>query len=328
MPTLYELALMARDFLPVVLGRDYFHHPQPLGGYFRDPRCYYNDLRGKVAWKGPRIGSLPALYFPRFDREVLFPVMVLQYGLGSIDRLRLDGAADCSEHVAAVAEWVVSELRTKDYLPSLTAFSDSAEGLYSDNSAMVQGQTLSFLVRVVRQGLAPDRVLEQARQILPRVWENMIAPVDTGGTALSEGDRLYFCEYCRKDRHVVLNGWIFALFGLLDYWDYRREDCFLQPLRATTATLAEEAASFLMASDWSRYDNLGRAASPSYHALHVHLFDALRRLFPRHPAFGLCHQRLARGLRPWNRLRFTLLKIKDKLRDRNAYVTQGRRRAA
>lgn len=43
----------------------------------------------------------------------------------------------------------------------------------------------------------------------------MLKPINHGGTSIYEGDDLLFAEYTHLP--VVLNGWIFAWWGLYDY---------------------------------------------------------------------------------------------------------------
>ena len=119
---------------------------------------------------------------------------------------------------------------------------------------------------------------QKAYEALPTIAQNLLAPLDEGGCALRDGDDLYFCELCRTDGHVIVNGWVFALFGLRDYAEFSADDDIRAALEHSARTLANRIDDYLLPCDWSMYDNRGRTASPFYHALHVSLIDAMHRL--------------------------------------------------
>ncbi len=81
-----DLLSLSGEFYRYLRGTDYFRQPQGLGRYFDDPRCYYNDLRGKADWKGTLVDGVPALCVTATGREIALPVMTLLYGIGSMDR--------------------------------------------------------------------------------------------------------------------------------------------------------------------------------------------------------------------------------------------------
>ena len=320
MKKIRELRLMARDFLRVTAGKDYFHQPQELGGHFIDSRAYYNDFRGKANWQGPYENGVPQLYVPVLDRHVTFPIMVLQYGLGCVDRGLLEGDKSCEPGIKAVTQWLVDTVSSEGCLDNYFPAMDPTTSFYSSNSGMAQGEALSFLVRVVQHGLVSGELLDQAQLLLPRIFENMILPVQSGGTVLSDDSGLYFLELCRKDTPVILNGWIYALFGVLDYAKYSKEERVHALLKRSVETLEKDLEQFITSSGWSYYNNQGRVASPFYHAVHIVLLEALVQLFPSE-TLRLGQQRLCAGGHLVNRIAFTLLKVKEKLSDTSSYTT-------
>ena len=44
-------------------------------------------------------------------------------------------------------------------------------------------------------------------------------------------------EFCRKDHPIVLNGWIFAVFGLFDYLNFSKSEQVSSFLDGTLATM-------------------------------------------------------------------------------------------
>lgn len=67
---------------------------------------------------------------------------------------------------------------------------------------------------------------------------------------------------------------------------------------------------------------MGRISSPFYHELHVALLDAMHRLTGK-DVFDEYARRFQRANRGLNRCLYTLVKIRDKLTDRNNYSSQA-----
>lgn len=323
MHKLREIAYLARDVVDVARGADYFHCPQPIGRHFADERCYYNDLRAKALWTGPMRDDVPLLYIPALERSVQFPIMILQYGLGSLD-CWFETGNDCYlRRAIASVRWLVAKLRAdgslSNYFPQLLPRHE----FHSDNSGMAQGQALSLLARALRYEVLDGELRSQAEAAIQWIAGNMLLPLCRGGTRLEVDNCTYFCEQCRVESYVVLNGWIFAVFGLHDYVTWKADNSCTSILDATVATLAREAETFLCDNGWSFYDDAGRVASPFYHRLHIAQFDALAQLF-EDPAFGAVHHCLQQADTRWNRWRSAAGKVKDRLVGSSHYTTATR----
>jgi hypothetical protein len=300
------------EFLRYVSGRDYFRQPQPLGAYFSDQRCYYNDLRGKAAWPGPYVEGVPALEIVGPDRPQFSPCMVLLYGLGSMDCFLLQaGSETACKATMSVLRWLEARQTAEGYWPETIPDSTRHE-YYSANSAMNQGLALSFLLRVARFvqiGGARDAAL----RLLHLVRRNMLKPAVDGGTALARKSDLFFLEYCHRDEIVVYNGWVYAVFGLFDYIAaFPEDDEARAALDCTLSTLERVTPNYQLPNGWARYDDRGRLCSPFYHRLHISLLDALFRL-TRASVFSLCTASAMRADRKAMRAYYTLRKIGEKL---------------
>jgi len=321
MSKLHDLLYMSRDFYRVARGKDYFHQPQPLGRYFQDDRSYYNDFRGKADWDGARIEGIPALFLPALGRQITFPIMVLQYGLGSIDRHLETGKESYLRQVQAVTGWILENQGNggsfENYFPSM----DTSKPFYSGNSGMAQGETLSFLVRVLELELAGTVAHQALRDAMAAAFANMIQAMQDGGTSSTEDGLLRFHEVCGKDHQVILNGWIYATFGLIDYSRHTQSDGVSSAVQRTLTSLEADLPRYMLPDGWSIYDSLGRVASPFYHTLHIHLMDALFKLTGKE-AFGKAYGTFRRAATPWKKGVYTARKVVDKIRDKKAYSTQ------
>jgi hypothetical protein len=316
-----ELLFMARDFWSVSTGRDYFHQPQPLGPYFRDSRCYYNDLTGKAFWPGTYLDGVPALYIPAWGGYTTLPVMVLQYGLGCVDRFFLEGDRSYLNSVSRVVGWLLQSLLPNGSLDSRMNERLSCYQFHSSNSCMVQGEALSFSLRVIRNKLVDEPAISELAARVHDIFSSMATPLEKGGTALWEEDKVYLCEYCRLDNYVVLNGWIFAIFGLIDYFDYCKDPQVKGLLDVTLGTLRGALTAYQLRDGWSYYDNKRRISSPFYHELHVSLLDALYRLTNDEEFQTTLKSFRAASTFP-NKAWYTVVKIRDRISDKNVYVTQ------
>lgn len=94
----------------------------------------------------------------------------------------------------------------------------------------------------------------------------MLVPLEQGGTTKYQGDDVFFYE-CTEDP-LILNGWIFSLWGLLDYCKYFNDQHTKNILRLTVHTLEKKLPDFDLGY-WSMYEDGKRICSPFYHKLHI-----------------------------------------------------------
>jgi hypothetical protein len=248
--------------------------------------------------------------------------MVLQYGLGCIDRFFLEGDRSYLDKVSRTAGWLLRALLPDGSLENRMDTRQRAYRFHSGNSCMVQGQALSFSLRVIRNQLIEEPAVSDLAARVHDMFSIMASPLDKGGTALWDEDDVHLCEYCRADNYVVLNGWIFGIFGLLDYVDYCKDDRARDFLQATLGTLGRTLGAYRLTNGWSYYDNEGRITSPFYHELHISLLDALYRLTNDERYHATLKSFRAANTWP-NKVRYTAVKVMDRMTDKHIYVTQG-----
>ena len=109
----------------------------------------------------------------------------------------------------------------------------------------------------------------------------MLLPIKKGGTSWLTSEGLILEEVPFRVPKTILNGWIFALYGL---YDLTIADDSQDAQEALDATLSALLARLQMydAQFWSFYDTSGTLASPFYHRLHIAQLEALRLSFPEH----------------------------------------------
>ena len=146
-------------------------------------------------------------------------------------------------------------------------------------SAMAQGEAASLLVRAAHD--TDDRRLADAAScaVQPLLVERSPLVVAT-----PDGPVLQ--EYPTTPPAHVLNGWVFALWGLYDVGLSANDARCTAAFELGVDSLAARLAYYRTAYCWSRYDlyphhPLANVASPYYHRLHVALLRALDALAPR-----------------------------------------------
>jgi hypothetical protein len=289
---------------------------QGLGSHFHDDRCYYNNLDHKADWPGSCVDGVPVLRTVKSNTEFVFPITVFLFGLGSLDRYFLTNRENYLDQVRRVSAWMVKNILPNGSFDNKCNIVDPKVAYYSNNSAMCQGLALSFLTRVIRYGLVDSETCRHLDNLLEPMKTSMLTPVDQGGTMLCTDKGPALLEFCLKQHTIILNGWIYAVFGLMDYVRHKNDEKAKEVLDCTILAMVALLPQYRLPSGWSYYDDQGRISSPFYHALHVALLDAMHRLTGQ-TVFREYMESFERTNHIFNRFRYTLVKIKDKLHDTN-----------
>lgn len=140
-------------------------------------------------------------------------------------------------------------------------------------SAMTQGNAISVLVRAYR--LTKEDVFLQVARRAVRTFEWDIR--DGGVSTFIDDDGVFFEEVAVYPAAHILNGHLFALFGLYDYVALTDDMQIAALIRRSLNTLQRLIDRFDMGY-WSRYDLLhGHPGTRFYHSLHVIMLEALAR---------------------------------------------------
>jgi heparosan-N-sulfate-glucuronate 5-epimerase len=146
-------------------------------------------------------------------------------------------------------------------------------------SGLAQGEGASLLVRVHHE-TGDDRYAEAALRALRPLG----VPTAEGGASAQLDGRPFPEEYPTEPPSFVLNGAIFALWGLRDAAVGLRDDEAARAFRDGVDALAANIGRW-DTGRWSLYDlfphRAANVASPAYHDLHVMQLEALDRLAPR-----------------------------------------------
>jgi len=270
-------------WLKMLAGKSYHHKPQNLGKVFEPNklRGYFNDLTGKILWTG-EVGAdgVPVNTLSN-GRKFQFPISITQKALGHWDQWLMKKDEKDKREFLTLCNWLLEHQDESGGWDTWQAYL----GLqYSKYSAMTQGQGLSVLSRALK--LTNDSRFRQAAE---KAFDLFLIGAEEGGVTYFEGDAVFLEEAPSQPRNTVLNGWIFALFGLYDYNlavdQARVGDIFEQSID----TLAQHLAGY-DSGYWSYYDSQKRLSSYFYHRLHISQIKALS-LISENPVFEEYHQR-------------------------------------
>jgi heparosan-N-sulfate-glucuronate 5-epimerase len=209
------------------------------------------------------------------------PIAIAQYGLGNYNLFCRSGSAACRNNFLRVADWLVQHLEPNPH--GVAVWNHYFDWEYRDTlrapwySALAQGQGISVLVRAYKQ-TGDTRYLDAAQRPLASFFK----PVTEGGVAFTDerGD-VWFEEYVVSPPTHILNGFIWAAWGLYDYFlatqDHSAQELFARAVRTLAGSLDRYDLGF-----WSRYElsgtRLPMVASPFYHQLHIVQLRVMHRL--------------------------------------------------
>ena len=253
----------------MLTGKSALHVNQDMGKCFSttEVRGYYNNLTEKVNLQPKLLNSenLPVL-ITHDGMRVSFPVAIFQYGLGAYDLYLMTGEQRYLNKFMQCVEWALEKQEP------IGAW-DNSSFIYPQNpyGAMAQGEGASLLIRAYCQ-TKKEKYLEAARKAL----NLMLKSTENGGTTIHYQEQAILLEY--TNRKAVLNGWIFALFGLFDYVILTKEETFYKETLNHSLYTLEKLLPQFSKNYWSMYDLEGRIASPFYHRLHIAQMQALYQL--------------------------------------------------
>lgn len=268
------------------------------GMVFGKTDYWHPDMNVNQALNSEHIGKYPvdtsakAFYEGEFDQNqiplVLYdgvlsylPVTIAMYALGHYDRYMDNHGPEHLQNFLRCADWFVAHLA--EHRPNLWGWiNDHDKEVYALKkpwlSALSQGQALSILARAYQE-TGNEQYLKTANKAL----RAFAVPVEEGGLVakLNGGD--FYEEYPSRTPSYVLNGFIFALWGL---WDLYLAGANLEAkerYEAGLKTLQDNLSLYeLKFPVWSRYDlypfRVVDIGSIFYHKLHIQQLRAMHLL--------------------------------------------------
>ena len=253
----------------MLAGKSVEHVSQDIGKHFVVGQIsgYYNNLTQKVTMMPELVDTEELPLIKQLDgKYIIFPVAVFQFTLGCYDLYLSTTDRRYYKKFIQCADWTLAKQDTHGRWDNFShTYPDSPYG------AMAQGEATSILIRAYNQ-TQDKKYIEAAKKSI----DFMLKPINHGGTSIYEGDDLLFAEYTNLP--VVLNGWIFAWWGLYDYVVVTGDKGYYKDkLDQSCRSIIKYLPSFKNAY-WSKYDLGNNITSPFYHNLHVAQMQAMYKL--------------------------------------------------
>jgi heparosan-N-sulfate-glucuronate 5-epimerase len=220
--------------------------PNRLGEYYM-PFLIKADYAGSFD-----DGKIPMLDYRGALGKQYNPIAIAQYGLGNLSHFLRTQDLARREKAICIADWLVKNLELNPR--GLSVWNHHFDWEYRDTlrapwySALAQGQGISLLVRVHHLTHEP-KYLDAARQ----AFACMTKTVPEGGVAfVDDSGDLWLEEYLVDPPTHILNGFIWALWGVYDFWlatsDPAAKQIFDRSIATLKANLHKYDTGF-----WSRY---------------------------------------------------------------------------
>ncbi len=247
-------------------GKSPYHVNQNEGQSYSldDVAGYYNNLTEKITKFGMPGEEIPVTADD--DGTVRhFSIAIFQYGLAAYDLYLQTGNKSMLNRMKNCVSWAMeNQLENGAWL----AF--EPQNPNEPFSAMAQGEGISLLMRYYKE-TNEIIYLNAAKKAI----EFLLTNRKNGGVSEWNDNGLILYEYTYLP--VVLNGWIFAAWGLLDYYkltgDENIKSAWLKTIDSIVQMLPEFDCGY-----WSNYDNSKKITSLFYHKLHISQLNVLYQL--------------------------------------------------
>jgi hypothetical protein len=259
---------MLKKWIKILKGNSDLHVNQDEGKIYSKDKVkgYYNDLTEKINWyQGYDKSGIP-LVMNYKGESIYFPITISQYALGNYDLYLMTNEKIYYKQFINSVRWLIDNQDIQGGWNVLNPMG-------CKYSAMAQGEGVSVLTRAFIE-FNDNKYLNAA----VKASELMLKPIKNGGTARYIKDNLYFEEFAKLKPSLVLNGWIFTIFGLFDIAKLSDDKNYADMLNITLKTLEGELVNY-DCGYWSYYDQCGHLASPFYHRLHIAQLNVLYDLF-------------------------------------------------
>jgi heparosan-N-sulfate-glucuronate 5-epimerase len=236
---------------------------------------YYMLFRHKADYAGPfDAAGIPMLDYRGVIGVQYNPIAIAQWGLANYNLFCETGDNVRRQKTLKAAGWLAANLEQNVH--GLWVWNHHFDWDYRDMlkapwySGLAQAQGISLLLRAYvhphSDGCEYLRAAEKALIALTR-------PIAEGGVLFEDDNKdLWIEEYLVNPPTHILNGFMWALWGVFDFWLARKDASAKVIFDRGVATLLRNLARF-DTGYWSLYEQSGTRlkmlASPFYHQLHI-----------------------------------------------------------
>ncbi len=243
---------------------------------------YYMPFLEKAGYAGPYdAAGIPLLNYHGKIGLQYNPIAISQWGLGNFNLFLRSKDEEHKKKSQAAADWLVKHLEPNSF--GVPVWNHHFDWEYRTPlkapwySGLAQGQGISLLVRVARE-TGKSEYLEAAA----RAFVSFSRATEDGGVVFTDehGD-IWFEEYIVSPPTHILNGFIWAAWGVYDFFLATKEKSVRQLFDRAVETLRRNLDRYDLGF-WSLYEQSGTrlpmVASSFYHQLHVTQLGLMYRL--------------------------------------------------
>jgi heparosan-N-sulfate-glucuronate 5-epimerase len=243
---------------------------------------YYMPFLEKADYVGPYDASgIPLLNYHGKIGLQYNPIAISQWGLGNLNLFLQSKHEERKRKALTAADWLVENLKPNSF--GVPVWNHDFDWEYRTPlkapwySGLAQGQGISLLVRFWRETGNTD-YLDAAT----RAFASFSKPTHEGGVCFTDeqGD-LWFEEYIVSPPTHILNGFIWAAWGVYDFFLATKDEAARQLFDRAVETMRKNLDRYDLGF-WSLYEQSGTrlpmVASPFYHQLHVAQLRVTHRL--------------------------------------------------
>lgn len=280
----YYRRIAAAYLTPLKSQLDFWHESPEVNSHagFDGLGEYYMPFTTKADYAGTCDGDgIPLLNYRGSIGLQYNPIAVAQYGLGNYNLFCRTSDPIRRQRFLTAANWLVSNQERNP--AGLSVWNHHFDWEYRTPlkapwySGLAQGQGISLLVRA-HKATGDDRYLRAAEES----FNSFLAAPDQGGvTYVDEAGDIWFEEYVTFPPTHILNGFIWASWGVFDFYLATARTDAKGLFSRATQTLAGNLSRY-DAGFWSLYEQSGTRmkmlASPFYHSLHIVQLKILHKL--------------------------------------------------
>lgn len=275
-----KITEMISAYSGMIFGKTDYWHPEMKASQNINEESisdYYVDTRTKYSYPA-KIDDKGIPILEVNGEECYYPVTVAQYALGNFDMYYDTKEENYLDVVKQCADWFVSEI--KEVEPGLWGYINDPisteyplEGEWF--SCLSQGQAMSVLARYYSV-CKDEKYVEVAKRLL-KSFE--VLSENKGVLAYLNGD-FFYEEYPSNPPSYVLNGVIFAIWGVLDLYIVTKNKKAKELYDKGVICLKNNISTYdIKGLGWSRYDlfdfKIKNITSIFYHKLHIEQLKAM-----------------------------------------------------
>ena len=234
---------------------------------------YYMLFREKADYAGAYdAAGVPMLDYRGAIGLQYNPIAIAQWGLANYNRFCETADATRLQRTLKAADWLADNLEQNPH--GLWVWNHHFDWEYRNTlkapwySGLAQGQGVSLLLRAHAQTRCA-----KYRQAAEQAFASLTQPIVEGGVLFEDDEQdLWIEEYLVDPPTHILNGFMWALWGVFDFWLAREDAAAKQIFERGIQTLLHNLPRF-DTGYWSLYEQSGARlkmlASPFYHRLHI-----------------------------------------------------------